>query len=84
MENRAEAVGQENLGDAVVALSDGGRIMALGRIVGYCEEPTVIIRLGNGEEVRWKARLCKVVAQGAMDGTLARQDGDDNSNDVDG
>ena len=54
------AVTADDLEKTVVAQYGGdGSIRAIGKLVGYQDEPTAFIRKPDGELVAWAASLCR-------------------------
>ena len=57
------SVGAKDLGKTVVARwgSDGG-VKTVGEMIGYYDQPTVLIRKQDGRVTTWAASLCEVEA----------------------
>lgn len=44
----------------VSARTTQGELVAVGRVIGYCDAPTVTIMTPAGKRVHWRADLCEI------------------------
>lgn len=49
------------IGKLVVARTIQGQLYAVGKVIGYIAEPTLIIQRRTGEKVHWIAAQCEVL-----------------------
>ena len=45
----------------VIARTGLGALHAVGRVIAYCDGPTVTIEQSDGSRVHWRADLCEIV-----------------------
>jgi hypothetical protein len=50
----------EVLGKTATAKTAQGEFYAQGKVIAYCEAPTVTIELPDGSQVHWRLDLCEI------------------------
>lgn len=48
------------LNKLAVARTSDGALVAVGRVVGYCDVPTVLIETADGKQVHWRADMSTI------------------------